>query len=49
VPLEDVPIEDHVQVLVGGDPHHDPIGDWVIRVATGVAVRNPRRQLLEST
>ena len=44
---EDVAVEDHVQVLVGGDPDHDPVGDRVVRVAPGVAVRDPGRELLE--
>ena len=44
---EDVAVEDHVQVLVGGDPDHDPVRDRVVRVAPGVAVRDPRRELLE--
>ena len=45
--VEDVAVEDHVQVLVGGDPDHDPVGDRVVRVAARVAVRDPRRELLE--
>ena len=44
---EDVAVEDHVEVLVGGDPDHDPVGDGVVGVAPGVAVRDPRRELLE--
>jgi len=35
------------EVLVRGDPDHDPVRDWVVRVAPGVAVRDPGRQLLE--
>ena len=45
--LEDVPVEDHVQVLVGRDPDHDPVRDGIVRVAPGVAVRDPGRELLE--
>ena len=44
---QDVAVEDHVQVLVGRDPDHDPVGDRVVRVAPGVAVGDARRQLLE--
>ena len=44
---EDVAVEDHVQVLVGRDPDHDPVRDRVVRVAPGVAVGDARRQLLE--
>ena len=44
---EDVAVEDHVEVLVGGDPDHDLVGDRVLRVAAGVAMRDPRRELLE--
>ena len=44
---QDVAVEDHVQVLVGGDADHDPVGDRVVRVAPGVAMRDPRGELLE--
>ncbi|MEJ7695807.1 MAG: hypothetical protein WKF78_04085 [Candidatus Limnocylindrales bacterium] len=44
---QDVPVEDHVQVLVGGDPDHDLVRDRVVRVAAGVAVGDPGRELLE--
>ena len=44
---QDVAVEDHVQVLVGGDPDHDLVGDRVLGVAARVPVRDPRRELLE--
>ena len=44
---QDVAVEDHVQVLVGGDPDHDLVGHRVIRVAPGVAMGDARRELLE--
>ncbi len=44
---EQVPVEDHVQVLVGGDAGQHPVADRVAGVVAGVAVRDPGRQLLE--
>ncbi len=44
---EDVAVEHHVEVLVGRDPDHDPVGHRVVRVAPGVAMRDPGRELLE--
>ena len=42
-----VAVEDRVEVLVGGDAQHDAVGHRILRVATGVAVRDARRHLLE--
>ena len=44
---EDVAVEDHVQVLVRGDPDHDLVRDRVVRVAPGVAMGDARREFLE--
>ena len=36
-----------MEVLVGRDADHDPVGDRVVGVAAGVLVRDPGRELLE--
>jgi hypothetical protein len=40
-------VEDHVQVLVLGDPGEQPVCDRVVGDLAGVAVRPARRELLE--
>ena len=45
--VEQVAVEDHVQVLVGGDPGQQPLGHRVAGEPAGVAVRDPGRELLE--
>jgi len=43
----DVAVEDHVQVLVGGDARQQLIGDRIVAGLAGVAVRDAGRELLE--
>ena len=43
----EVAVEDVVEVLVGGDSAHDRFARRVVEQLPGVAVRDPRRQLLE--
>ena len=45
--VHEVPVEDHVQVLVGGDAGQQLVGDRVAGGPAGVAVRDAGRQLLE--
>ena len=45
--VHQVPVEDHVQVLVGGDPGQQLVRDRVAGGPAGVAVRDAGRQLLE--
>ena len=45
--LGDVPVEDHVQVLVGRHPLQQLVGDRLVARLAGVAVRNAGGQLLE--
>ncbi len=42
----EVAVEQLVQVLVGADPLHHLVADRVAEQGTGVAVRDPGRQLL---
>ena len=44
---EQVAVEEHVQVLVGGDAGQQLVADRVAADASGVAVRHAGRQLLE--
>ena len=44
---EQVAVEDHVQVLVGGDPGQQLVADRVAGELAGVAVRDPGGELLE--
>ncbi len=44
---QDVAIEHHVEVLVGGDPDHDLVRDRVVRVPAGIPVGDPGGELLE--
>ena len=43
----DAPVEDHVQVLVGGHPLEQLVGDRLVARLAGVAVRHPGGELLE--
>ena len=45
--VHQVPVEDHVQVLVGGDAGEQLVGDRVAGGLAGVPVRDAGRQLLE--
>ena len=42
-----VAVEDHVQVLVGGDAGEHAVGDRIVADATGIAVADPGGQFLE--
>ena len=42
-----IPVEDHVQVLVGRNPLQQLVGDGLVARLTGVAMRDAGRQLLE--
>ena len=45
---DQVAVEDHVQVLVGGHPGQQALGDRVAGDTAGVAVADPGRELLEA-
>ena len=42
-----IAVEDHVEVLVGGDPGQQSVGDRVTACLAGIAVADPGGELLE--
>ena len=45
--MHEVPVEEVVEVLVGGDPRHHLVAGRVVEQLAGVAVGDAGRQLLE--